>query len=278
MSWLDDDREWFWVKGAARNRVLNQVEKIMSVAGSIEIGELREGVGRFYRMEGFRPPRDVLARLCEQSGLCLRDGDVMIEGPAVGPWEQVLRSTIERGIAEVLFEYGPVMRRDDLRAHSRRRAWHDRSSFYVYLGYSPIVARFAPGVYGLRGARITAAEVNASIRPELALSDSSIMAGRPTGVSGSGTGCPTSTNTGVLSVPAAFQEFVQGSYLLSTEQDRPVGTLVVKENRMWGVGPFYRRWGVEEDDLVIVVLDIAEDRATIASGGEELLLRYQEGE
>ena len=83
---------------------------------------------------------------------------------------------------------------------------------------------------------------------------------------------------GVLSVPAALQAFVQGSYLLFTEQDRPVGTLVVKGNHLWGVGPFIRQWGVEEGDYVVITLDINEERATVSSGSEELLLRYQEGE
>ena len=114
LQWLDEEKDWFWVQGVSRNRLLNQAEKIMSVAGSIEISELREGVGRFYRMDGFRPPREVLARLCEQSGLCVRHGDVMVEGPSVGAWKDVLRSTLERGLAEILFEHGPVMRRDDL--------------------------------------------------------------------------------------------------------------------------------------------------------------------
>lgn len=279
MSWLDDEKEWFWVRGTRRNRLLNQAEKIISVAGSVGIGELREGVGRFYRMEGFRPPRDVLARLCEQSGLCRREGDLMIEGPAVGPWEQVLRSTIERRIAEVLFEYGPLMRRDDLERIAVDERGLNRSSFYVYLGYSPIISRYAPGVYGLRGARVTAGEVNALIPPRARAqrlvdhgwtSDGRVWLGYRMSES--------ALTAGVLSVPAALQEFVHGSYLLSTEQDRPIGTLVVRGNHMWGVGPFYRRWGVEEGDYVVVVLDISHDRATIASGAEELLLRYQEGD
>ena len=277
--WLDDEKEWFWVKGTARNRLLNQVEKIMSVAGSIDISELREGAGRHYRMEGFRPPREVLAQLCEQSGLYLRDGDTIIEGPELASWEDVLQSTNERRIAEVLFEFGPVMRRDDLERIAVDERGLNRSSFYVYLGHSPIIERYGPGVYGLRGARVTAGEVNALIPPRVRtkrLIDHSWTADGQVWIAFK-LSFP-AIQSGVLTVPAPLQRLISGSYLLFTEQDRPIGTLVVKGNRMWGVGPFYRRWGVEEGDYLVVTIDIDRGRATVEVGGEELLLRFQEAE
>jgi hypothetical protein len=83
---------------------------------------------------------------------------------------------------------------------------------------------------------------------------------------------------GVLSVPSALQDFVGGSYLLSSEDERPIGTLVVKRSQMWGISPFFRRWGVEEGDHVVVTIDINNGRATIGAGTEEKLLRFQEGE
>jgi len=279
LQWLDDEKEWFWVKGTNRNRLLNQVEKIMSVAGSIGIGELREGVGRFHRMGGFRPPREVLARLCEQSGLYSRDGDMIREGLGLRPWDEVLGETVEGRIAEALFEQGPVMRRDDLEHIVVAERGVNRSSFYVYLGYSPIIARYAPGVYGLRGARVTAGEVNALIPPRVRqqrLVDHGWTADGRVWIAYRMSA--TAVQAGVLSVPAALEDFLSGSYLLSSEDDRPIGTLVVKGNRMWGVGPFYRRWGVEEGNHVVVTVDINQHRGTGVAGGEEVLLRFQEGE
>lgn len=279
LQWLDEEKEWFWVKGTNRNRLLNQVEKIMSVAGSIEIGELREGVGRFHRMGGFRPPREVLARLCEQSGLYIRDGDLIQEGPGLRPWDEVLGQTVEGRIAEALFEHGPLMRRDDLEHIVVAERGVNRSSFYVYLGYSPIIARYAPGVYGLRGARVTAGEVNALIPPRVRqqrLVDHGWTADGRVWIAYKMSA--TAVQAGVLSVPAALEDFLSGSYLLSSDDDRPIGTLVVRGNHMWGVGPFYRRWGVEEGDHVVVTVDMNQRRATVMAGGEEVLLRFQEGE
>jgi len=44
---------------------------------------------------------------------------------------------------------------------------------------------------------------------------------------------------------------------------------------MW---PYFRRWGVEAGDLVVVTLDLTNRRAAIAVGTDELLFRYQRGE
>ena len=52
--WLDEQRGWFWLHSVPRNRLVNQIEKILAAADEIDIGELRTGVRRHYRMEGFR--------------------------------------------------------------------------------------------------------------------------------------------------------------------------------------------------------------------------------
>src|SRR5205085_6735021 len=120
----------FWIQGTARNRMLNQIEKIMSVAGSIPISDLRDGVGRHHRMQGFRPPRHVLAQLCVSAGYGYRDGKVF-ERKDLPPWSTVL-SGIELTLARLLFEHGPVMRRSELEELAVGQEKVNRSSFWVY--------------------------------------------------------------------------------------------------------------------------------------------------
>lgn len=276
-QWLDRDTGWFWIKGIPRNRLLNQIEKIMAVAGSIEIGELRDGVGRYHRMKGFRPPRDVLAKLCEVSGLYQRRNSTIIGGRNLPDWREVLGKN-ESTIVAVLFDHGPVMRREDLERHAVDGEGLNRNSFYVYLTYSPVLERYAPGVFGLRGAPIGAAEVKAMIPPRVRrqvlqdhgwIQDHKVWIGYKIS--------PAGASTGVLGVPASLDQLLRGSYSLSSEDGRSVGTLVVDDN-MWGLSPFYRRWGVEAGDYLVVTFDIADGTAMIATGSEDLLLRYQEGE
>ncbi len=64
--WLDEQHGWFWLSSVPRNRVLNQIQKILSVARRINVSELRSGVSRNYRMEGFAPPSRVLLELSRQ--------------------------------------------------------------------------------------------------------------------------------------------------------------------------------------------------------------------
>jgi hypothetical protein len=275
-EWLDQPLGWFWVRGT-RNRLLNQALKIMSVAGSINLGELRAGVGRHHRMKGFRPPRDVLAALCVASGLYSREGDRIVGGPSLPDWRDVLGNN-ERMLVEALFDFGPVMRREDLERVVVAERGLNRSSFYVYLTYAPMIERYAPGVFGLRGAPVTAAEVDALIPPrvrhQVLQDDGWTDDGR---LWAAFRISPAAESTGILGAPAAVRSVTTGSFELFSEEETPVGTLVVEQN-MWGLSPFFRRWGVEAGDLIVIELDLADRRAHIAVGTDELLLRYQGGE
>jgi Sigma-70, region 4 len=275
--WLDEPNGWFWVRGTARNRLLNQVEKIMTVAGSITISELRDGVGRPHRMQGFRPPREVLTRLCEQTGTYRREGDRIVGGPDLPDWKDVLGIN-EATLVDALLTYGPLMRRDELEQQVVDERGLNRSSFYVYLTYSPVIERFAPGVYGLRGAQVTAAEVDALIPPHARTQvlqdhgwtdDGDIWVAYRIS--------PASERSGVLGTPGALKPVVQGEFELSAEDGRRVGTVVVEDN-MWGLSPFFRRHGIEAGDYVVLRFALRERTATIHAGSNDLLLRFQRGE
>ena len=77
--------------------------------------------------------------------------------------------------------------------------------------------------------------------------------------------------------PSVFRDVVSGAFALFAAGGQPVGTLVVEAN-MWGLSAFFRRWGLEAGDYVVIQLDTRARKATISAGEEELLLRYQTGE
>lgn len=273
LHWLDPEKRWFWLSGG-RNRLLNQVTKIMSVAGSIDLAELRTGVGRHHRMAGFRPPKETLAALCIATGKYRRTGNRISGNTDLPDWRDVLGRN-ERVLAGVLFDFGPVMRRDDLERIAVKERGLNRNSFYVYLTYSPIIARYAAGVFGLRGAAVTAAEVEALVPPR---ARNRVLLDHGWTENGQLWAAfrisPSSEVTGILGTPAAFRPIVEGSYALYSESEHQVGTLVVEQN-MWGLTPFFRRWGVEAGDYVVIAIDIEDRTATISTGDEELLWRYQ---
>ncbi len=275
-QFLDPERQWLWIPDTARNRLLNNVLKVMSVAGSIDLEELRDGIGRHHRSRGFRPPRSVLARICSESGRYeVRDGRAI--GKAGLPeWRDVLAAN-ERLIATALFEHGPVMRRTDLEDLVVGSYGMKRNSFYIYLTYSPILERYAPGVFGLRGARTSAAEISAMIPPlrrSQVLRDHGWTPDRRIWIVYRLS--PGARSTGVLTVPAALAPLLRGQFELTTDDRTVVGSITIEDAKLWGLSGFFRRRGVEAGDHVLLTFTLGEGTARVEVGGSDVALRYED--
>jgi hypothetical protein len=276
LVWLNKKDGWFWLKDAPKNRVLNYVQKIMSVAGSIDLGELRNGTGRWHRVYGYRLPKKILLALCITSGLYSYSDEKLIGGDNLPDWRSVLASG-EKTIVEILFDNGYIMRRADLEEKATE-AGLNRTSFYIYLGYSPVLARYAPGVYGLRGAPVTAAQIESLIPPRQRTS----KIFRDNGWTEKGNLwmaykiSRASSISGVVGVPSNLAKFIRGSFRLHTESNQPIGTLTIRNSNMWGLSPFFRKWGVEAGDYIVIEFDTKSESAIITTGDEEVITRYQE--
>jgi hypothetical protein len=254
------------------------VEKIVSIAGSITISDLRNGTGRSHRVQGVRLPSHILSKLCVSTGLYYEEGDRIVGNATLPDWNDVLAPQ-ERVITRILFENGYAMRRVDLEALVTQ-AGVSRNSFHIYLTYAPILERYAAGVYGLRGAPVTAAQIDALIPPivrqrrvvqDYGWTEAGVIW---VGYKAS-RGLVTS---GVLTAPRAVGDMIQGSYTLSAGTGEQVGTLTVRDASVWGISPFLARWGVEEGDFLVIEFDTKAKTAKITAGDHELISRYQDGE
>jgi hypothetical protein len=146
--WLDQSADWFWLSDNPNNRVLNRMRKILSVANPINISELWAGIGRDYRMKGVSPPKRVLLEFCRQApGLRVNDETVKAE-PRVNS-DDVL-SQIERDIVHLLSEHGGTITPSELKSVCLSMGVN-RETFYHNLMSSPIISRYADGLYGLIG-------------------------------------------------------------------------------------------------------------------------------
>ena len=273
-AWLDKEGGWFWLRSVPRNRLRNQIEKIMAVAGRIQVGELRAGVGRHHRMKGFAPPRRVLIEFCRRMPAYRVDGETILCDPQP-PVEEVL-SENEQILYRVLQKEGPVMQRSKLEERCLA-AGMLRSTFYVYLDYSPILSRYARGVYGFRGAAVSPDVVESLIpvvkrhrvirdygwggdrKPWLAWRVSEAM-----------------VSSGVFRVPAAMKRFLEGEFRLAAADDDPACTLVIRENGAWGLSPFFRRRGVEAGDYLVLTFDLTTRSATIQVGDAAMVEELQD--
>lgn len=153
----------------------------------------------------------------------------------------------------------------------------NRSTFYAYLSYSPVIERFASGVYGIRGAKIDPGVVESLIphgqRPTSVRLDHGWTGDRRIWI-----GYRLSegmVGNGAFSVPGGMKQFLQGQYTLKSSDGVKIGTVVVKENSGWGLGTFFRRRGGEPGDTLLIIFDAKAQEATVSIGDESLLDQFQ---
>jgi hypothetical protein len=209
--WLDVETGWFWLSTVPRNRILTQINKILTASGQISVNELRAGVSRNYRLEGFAPPRRVLLEICrQQPGVCV-NGDSISANFASTEW----LSPVEITMARVLNDHGKVMTREEFEKHCIA-AGINRTTFYLYLANCPIFEKFASGIYGLRGAEIGPSDIEAL--GGKAKTHSKVLKGSTWTEDGKLELHFEVSNsllaTGVFSVPASLQRFLSGQFIL----------------------------------------------------------------
>jgi hypothetical protein len=265
-EWLDEASGWFWLTSVGRNSLLTQIDKVLSVAARIPVSELRVGVSRNHRREGFAPPQRVLLALCRRLPGCRVEENIVVADPP-RDWAETLADT-ERTLAGVLVEHGPVLERQHLEDLCMARGMK-RDTFYIHLTYSPLIERFAQGVYGLRGSAVPP-----GLAESLATRRSKSKLTRDYGWKEDG-GIEVCyrlskavLSNGIVSVPAGIRQYVHGRFTLKTADSMEVGNLVVKDTSAWGLGPFFRRRGGEPGDTLTIRFDLKKRLAVVELGDE----------
>lgn len=287
-SWLDKETQWFWFLNCKRNRILNLIRKIASVAEYLTLDDLRSGIMRTHRTKGYSPPKRVLAAICEQSNRFIIRNNVVKAHPPLS-WEETLEGTNEYDLVLALKTFGPVLTRADLETLCTNKGMN-RSSFYIYIGYSPLIQRYSRGVYGLRGARVSVSHIESlrkkvekSTKEKARLLNTSrvlIDYGRST----DGTFWVIyrlSSNTifsGVLTTPSPLKKYIHGEFNLYSADGALMGIIKSNNGSTWGLGSFFSRRGAEENDHLILIYDISSRAAKAELGTEELLDRFTENE
>jgi len=263
-AWLDEPSGWFWFNSTARNALLNQIEKILSVCERIHVTELRSGVSRNHRREGFAPPQRVLLALCEQAGTYKVEGNLIWADPPLD-FSEILAET-EKTFVSVFRKIGPLAELHKLEDECMRQGMN-HASFWMSLTNSPIISRFARCVYGLRGTEVSpgqAESVTVQLRKTRVLSDFGWTKAGKIFLSyklSSGT-----LANGIVSVPAGMKKHLSGAYELRVAEGAPIGRLVVKDSQAWGLGPLFRRRGGDLGDSLRIVFDLKSKIAVAELG------------
>ena len=271
LHWLDEQGSWFWSSGVPsnRNRLRNNMAKVLSVAQGIDAADLRRALARHHRTEGIAPPKQVILELCHQLPEYRVTGNRVVADPPLD-WLEVLAET-EETIVSVLKEHGPIMARADF-----EEACIDlgmaRSTFYVYLGYSPVISRYARGVYGLVGSKASPGDIESLMIPSprgKVLSDYGWTEEGKVWITY--TLSESSVKSGVLGLPSGLSSIVQGEFTATTTKKIRVGTLNTRGSSLWGLGPYFRRRGGDAGDALALVFDLSAREVQLELGDEELL-------
>ncbi len=275
--WLDQSKEWFWLsKVPKRNRLINIITKILSVSPQIAISELRAGAQRHHRMQGFAPPRAVMLELCRQLPWCQVDGSTVTADPPPN-WEEVLdSSSTELAMAAILKDHGPIMSRKQFQENCCSELGMSQPAFFGALKYSPIITKYAVGVYGIRGAKALPGTIEAlkpKRIPQTALEDYGWTSDGKVWLSHRIT--RNMLETGVFSVPAGMRSNIQGKFALKTSDGASISTLKAKQSSAWSLTPLFSRRGGDPGDYLVLTFDLGKREAKAYLGQEDLLDQFR---
>lgn len=268
--WLDESQGWFFLSSVTRNRLLNLIEKILSVCDRIDIGDLRAGVSRYHRMEGFAPPKEILLQFCREISWCKIQGGLVYAEPRLD-WEQVLKGTNDWAMCAILKEYGQAMPTAEFEKRCLEIGINKRT-FSVYLSYSPIIAKIAPGIYALRGSKIPPGIVESLKRdrkPQKVISDYGWTSDGEIWIAIKLS--EAILRIGVFSIPSGMKTFIQGEFAFKAADGAAIGNLRIRDCNGWSLSSFFTRRGGEVGDYLVLVFDL-KNRIVKAHIGDVNLL------
>jgi hypothetical protein len=261
IRWLDDEKEWFTIDDAKRNRLSNVIRKVLCVCREIRLSELRTAIKRVHRLEGFAPPREVLGEFCSGLSFCRRENDWIIATAQLAPKEHL--GETELCFYEVLRKEGPVTHLTRFREACVSRGMNE-NTFYQYVTYSPIVARLAREVYALVGADVSPGAVDDAHRVceprPVIVDDGWSKDGRLWIIYRL-----TSANirTGVFTIPAAYGALIAGEYFVQASGTGSRDRLVAENGRLSGLRRSTAIRGGEAGDLLMISFDLQRHQVDV---------------
>jgi hypothetical protein len=265
-SWLDEKSGWFRIEGIGKHGLLKTIDKVLAVAGSVTVRQLRAAVGRNRRMWKEPPSENVLLEFCRAlPGVRVEGHRILADPPR--DWRESLTG-VESQLVSVLKKYGPVMERGEMEEICVGGGMN-RFSFHAFVSWSPIMVQLGHSVYGLLGAEVAPAQIEA-----LLAARRSHRAVRRVLDSHGWTEdgkvwlryrlSKAASTYAVITVPAALKQVVRGRFALLSPDGAKIGALATKDGRAWGLGAFLRQQGARINDHVLLTLDLQARTATVS--------------
>ena len=266
-SYQDLGKGWFWLSNAPRNHLLTTVvRKVLAVAPRIHVSEMRAAIANDPRGMGFAPPTEVILKFCICAADCSVDEGFLVANQPSNPAEVL--SDVEQLLYAQFRTRGPLLSREDLEELCAAGRIN-RHTLEIYLGGS-IVARYAPGVYGLRGATFSSDNMRRMRSPRLKSYVDHGWTERAEPWAAIRLSPATLTN-GIVSLPTSLRSQVNGAFVLKAEDGTEIGRLVVSDRATWGLNPLFRRRGGEPGDILLLTFDLSRREVTAQLGDSAIL-------
>lgn len=236
-SWLDSDRDWFWIRKAAgaHNRLMNQIRKVLSVVDMVRVDDLYAAVTRHYELASACPPFRIVLEFCRQWNELIVENGFVRHREKLFPYHELSKS--EFTFLRVIRERGPVLPRPDVE-DLMVKAGLSYPTASITIQHSVIVKRFRHNAYGLVGSEPgEAAFQRPPRRPRrrTKVEWKWIEQGRLQ------LAVPMSRSvllSGVFAIPAPVRQFLTGNFTIVDEAGRPAGVLRCHDKpAAWGLRP-----------------------------------------
>ena len=268
--WLED-RSWFYFQ-TSRNRLRNYVRKMLCVAESLHVGEIRAGLARSIRIDITPPKRVILAACKAFADFVESSGRISLAHDA----PQYELFGIEKTLHEVLSAHGGVCSREKLEVECLKLGMN-RNSFYQYLSYSPIIDRLAEGVYALRGTQVPPGLVLELGRRKSREGSVLVDYGWKDGLVWFGYCISAGMHrSGVYSVPSAFSELVSGEFEFRNASSALIWRMRNRGAAGWSLSRLFSTSDVEVGDYLVLSFDLKTRVGSAQLGSHELLLSFSD--
>lgn len=260
---------WFTLKGVHDLEIHKLMCFVLRVAGTLSLQDLRFALRREYRRGGHVPPEHAFRAVVERCRFIRREGD-RLSLHADAATNFVDRSTDEGIVVEVLRQLGGVAARRPLQRALEERGVSIPSAWRI-LVYSPLITRFAPGVYGLVGAN-----------PPFGMVDE--LKSLPTtegGLIRHGWSpdrrlwiayrlSEATLETGVVGLPAALATVLQGDFTITDTADAS-GFVRVNGHSIWGLRKLLPDADAEPGECLVLRFDVVGRRVEFEVGDESVV-------
>lgn len=273
IEWLDHEKEWLYSGASARNRLLNICSKVLGVAPTIRVAELRRAVSKSRRL-AMCPPQRILAAFVVRVGLAQIEGDVVradlskVQAPS---------STSAEGIMiRVLDEKGPALDGEVFVEHCIA-AGMNAITFYIYRIASPVIATLGKNVYCKVGA-----QVPTGIVEEIVSNRRSEPRAAEHGWTKSGGlwfGRELSRQVivaGGIPVPGFVSELVQGDWAVLLPDNSSFGSVTCRNTFISSFRKVFEALGAEPGDCATYEFDLRRKSVMVRIGGLDLMDAMQD--